>query len=335
MIKKHFGGKTGYDIFIGKDLLKEIAGLFPFFDRKKILIVTDDGVPSLYYESVRNALKKSAPEVYTVVIPGGEENKNPENVRLITDSLVSHLFNRTDCIVSVGGGIVCDTAGFAAACYMRGIDFYNVPTTLLSQADSSVGGKTGVNYGGIKNLIGAFRRPRGVLIDVSTLDTLPERHISNGMSEIIKMSAIFDARLFREIQKIPDEFIISSAIDIKICVVEKDEYESCLRRSLNFGHTIGHGIELNSDLLHGEAVGVGMLAMSGGEARKRIEEKLLMCGLPVSVKINADDVMDAVMHDKKSYGDGIRCILCDNIGTFYEKTIGEKELKERLCSVTG
>ncbi|MBQ7604088.1 MAG: 3-dehydroquinate synthase [Clostridia bacterium] len=336
MIVKRFETpeSPGYDIIIGDHLLGKTAALLGLFPRSRVLVVTEEGVPTVYPDKVEESFSGTGCSVFRVTLPGGEEHKNLNNISLILESLILYSFNRNDAVISVGGGVTGDTAGFAASIYMRGIDFYNVPTTLLSQADSSVGGKTGVNFGGIKNMIGAFHQPKGVLIDTDTLTTLPERQFSNGMAEIIKMAAAFDARLFDDIGTVsPVGDIVSRALDIKISVVRADEKESGLRRSLNFGHTIGHGIELNSDLFHGEAVGIGMLAMSEHEARQKISEKLSAFGLPLTAKISADDVMNAVMHDKKSSSGGVRCIICDKIGTFREKLLSADEIKERLLSV--
>ena len=338
MIKKHFGkpAERGYDIFIGQNLLGDTASLFGLYKGSRALIVTDDGVPQKYSDRVYESLNAAGCLVYNVTIPGGEEHKNLNNVGLILDAVLLNNFNRSDIVISVGGGVVGDTAGFAASCFMRGIDFYNVPTTLLSQADSSVGGKTGVNFSGVKNLIGAFHRPKGVLIDTETLSTLSGRHFSNGMAEIIKMASTFDCSLFDDIGRhIPIDQVISRVLDIKISVVESDEKESGLRRSLNFGHTLGHGIEMHTGLLHGESIGVGMLAMSGGEAKDKIAGKLTEFGLPISVDVDVDAVIETVMHDKKSSSGGVRCILCDKIGTYYEAVLSREQIKERLMSVTG
>ena len=235
-------GGTAYDITVSRGCLSLAGRLFNL--RRKVLVVTGEGVPPQYAQTVLS----QCPEGWLLTIPEGETNKTLSSVELILGALLEHGFTRADAVVAVGGGVIGDTAGFAAACYMRGIDWYNVPTTLLSQADSSVGGKTGVNLHGVKNIAGAFHQPSGVLIDPDTLDTLNPRLFSEGLAEIIKMAATSDAALFNLLETAPDlrpimEQVLTSALSIKIHVVAEDPTEKNLRAVLNFGHTIGHAIE--------------------------------------------------------------------------------------------
>ena len=235
-------GADAYDITIARGALSQAGELFKL-DRK-VLVVTGEGVPPQYADT----LLSQCSEGFLLTVPEGEANKTLASVELILEALLEHGFTRSDAVVAVGGGVVGDTAGFAAACYMRGIDWYNVPTTLLSQADSSVGGKTGVNLHGVKNIVGAFRQPAGVLIDPDTLDTLSPRLFSEGLAEIIKMAATSDAELFRLLESADDirpimEVVLAAALCIKIAVVEADPTEHGLRAVLNFGHTIGHPLE--------------------------------------------------------------------------------------------
>ena len=242
MLLRFDSGGTAYDIVIGKDCISDASGLFNL-DRK-VLVVTDDGVPEAYPRAVLD----HCPAGSLLVLPQGEGSKSMTNLERIFGTLLDGGFTRSDAIVAVGGGMVGDLSGFAAACYLRGIDYYNVPTTLLSQVDSSIGGKTAVNFHGVKNIVGAFHHPSGVLVDTSVLETLNPRLFAEGMAEVIKMAATSDAALFRLLESaedvrplLPD--IIAAALRIKLDVVMRDPCEKGLRAVLNFGHTIGHAIE--------------------------------------------------------------------------------------------
>ena len=242
MLLRFDSGGTAYDIVIGKDCISDASGLFNL-DRK-VLVVTDDGVPEAYPRAVLD----HCPAGSLLVLPQGEGSKSIANLERILGTLLDGGFTRGDAIVAVGGGMVGDLSGFAAACYLRGIDYYNVPTTLLSQVDSSIGGKTAVNFHGVKNIVGAFHHPSGVLVDTSVLETLSPRLFAEGMAEVIKMAATSDAALFRLLESeedvrplLPD--IIAAALRIKLDVVMRDPCEKGLRAVLNFGHTIGHAIE--------------------------------------------------------------------------------------------
>ena len=263
-------GELGYDIVIERGALDRAAELLDL-DRK-VLVVTDDGVPAEYASKVAASAKDGT--VFTVA--QGEDSKSLERFGEIMSRMLKLGFGRKDAVVAVGGGVVGDLAGFAASAYMRGIAFYNIPTTVLSQVDSSIGGKTAVNLDGIKNIVGAFYQPRKVLVDLDLLSTLPQRQISNGLAEAVKMSLTSDADLFGlfekgNISENMDE-IITRSLMIKKNVVEQDEKEQGLRKILNFGHTIGHGIEsfehLNG-LYHGECVALGMIPMVSDTLRRR------------------------------------------------------------------
>ncbi|MBR0375972.1 MAG: 3-dehydroquinate synthase, partial [Firmicutes bacterium] len=248
-------------------------------------------------------------------------------------------FTRADCVAAVGGGVVGDLAGFAAASYMRGIDFYNIPTTVLSQADSSVGGKTGVNIDGIKNIAGAFYQPKKVIIDPDTLHTLPPRQIANGLAEAVKMAMTSDADLFAFIEQedatknLP--YIIESAIEIKRAIVEQDEKEHDLRRILNFGHTVGHALEsTDPDLLHGECVALGMIPMCGPAARESLLPVLKKLGLPVCCDLDREQVYQAMLHDKKTAGDYINVVRVDRVGSCRVEQAAPESLREAIAFVT-
>ena len=309
--------KNSYDIMIERGALSRVGELLKL-DRR-VLVVTDDGVPAEYAKTVAAACR--TPVVVTV--PQGEDSKSFATLSHLCSVMLENGFTRTDAVVAVGGGVVGDLAGFAAACFMRGIDFYNIPTTVLSQVDSSIGGKTAVNHDGIKNCIGAFWQPRRVIVDSDTLSTLPPRQIANGLAESIKMAATFDAKLFHRMEEtspldIIDD-IITASLRIKKDVVEKDATEKSLRRVLNFGHTLGHGIEScfgMHDLYHGECVALGMLPMCAPHVRERLVNILDKTGLPTTINVDLDRVLDAVAHDKKMEGDTIHYIYVPEIGQF-------------------
>ena len=249
---------------------------------------------------------------------------------------------RADAAVAVGGGVVGDLTGFAAACYMRGIDFYNVPTTLLSQVDSSIGGKTAINFDGIKNLVGAFYQPKGVLIDTDTLKTLDKRQLASGLAEAVKMALTSDAELFErfealtaeEIYERIDEIIIRSLM-IKKQVVESDERELGLRRVLNFGHTLGHGIEAAEEMsgvYHGECVAMGIPPMCSEKLCDRVIAVLKKLSLPYRYDGNLDRALAPVIHDKKAEGGAIKVILVDEPGTFRTESLSPERFGEAVRS---
>lgn len=307
-------GKNSYDILIERGALSKVGEELDL--NRKVLVLTDSGVPKTYSEQV-SALCK---EPFIYIVEQGEGSKSVETWKAVLEFMLEKGFNRGDCVVAVGGGVVGDLAGFTAASYMRGIDFYNIPTTLLSQVDSSVGGKTAVNLGGVKNIVGAFYQPKKVIIDPEVLKTLPERQISSGLAEAVKMALCFDEELF-ELFENGDisaniDTIIEKSIKIKRDVVEKDEKEASLRRVLNFGHTLAHGIEAQGGLYHGECVALGMIPMCSPEVRERLINVLKKCSLPVSVSVDKVGMLKDVSHDKKGEKDYINIVKVEKIGTF-------------------
>lgn len=324
-------GKNSYNIELERGNLNRASELLNL-DRK-VLIITDEGVPIKYAEKIAGQSK----EAYIKVVPQGEGSKSLQTAEEILTDMLKYQFSRKDCVVSVGGGVVGDLGGFVASLYMRGIDFYNVPTTVLSQIDSSIGGKTAVNLAGIKNVIGAFYQPKAVLIDPDTLDTLPERQIVNGLFEAIKMGATNDKELFNlflndGLPKCPEgtasdssyrwkenlDLIIEKALLVKKYVVEQDEKESHLRKILNFGHTIGHGFEsaAHGRYLHGECVALGMLYMSSEEVQEQLCEIYENLGfeLPEFYSFNLEEVKEAVLHDKKASNRNCSVVFVSEIG---------------------
>lgn len=293
---------------------------------RKVIVVTDDGVPAAYSDAVLNACR----EGYKFVFPHGEESKNFDTLQKILKTMLDHGFTRTDAVVAVGGGVTGDMSGFAASCYMRGVDFYNVPTTLLSQVDSSIGGKTAINFGGVKNNIGAFYMPEKVIIDPETLNTLTPRLLHEGLAESIKMAATNDAELFSYIESEGSldeklDRIITDSLVIKNSVVKADPKEGGLRKVLNFGHTIGHAIEaashaLESDpekqLYHGECVAIGMLQMASKPAAARIKAVLEKYNLPTINPYKMEELRPYIKLDKKASGNSITTVYVEKIGSF-------------------
>ena len=324
-------GPDSYDIVIERGCLARAGELLNL--NRRVLIVTDAGVPPQYAETAAAQCK------YPVVerISQGEGSKSfPELERLLTVMLRSG-FTRHDCVCAVGGGVPGDLAGFAAACYMRGIDFYNLPTTVLSQVDSSIGGKTAVNLDGVKNVAGAFHQPKKVLADTAALETLPPRQISAGLAEALKAGLIADAELFALFERGAAgerlEDIIASSLRIKRAVVEQDEREQGLRKILNFGHTIGHGIESVTGLLHGECVALGMLPMCAPAVRERLLPVLERLGLPTAVHADPEKVYAAVLHDKKATDGGVRVVRVNTIGNSELETVAPEALRSLIETV--
>ncbi len=297
---------------------------------KKALIVTDSGVPSEYAEAVSKQFKNNVIKV----IPQGEQSKSFEAYKELLEVLNENAFTRADCVVAVGGGVVGDLSGFTAATYMRGIDFYNIPTTLLSQVDSSIGGKTAIDFGGYKNTVGAFYQPKAVVIDPDVLKTLSHRQFNNGLAESIKMAATSDKELFEMLENNDAEDIIDKVIErslkIKKAVVEEDEKETGLRKVLNFGHTAGHAIETAAGLsgyLHGECVAMGMLAFSSVDVKKRLVNVLNKYKLPTKFDFPVDEIISSLRHDKKAKGDGINVVFVNEIGSFEFRFLTFNELE--------
>ena len=326
-------GSRSYEILIERGCLSKAGDHFDL-DRNAV-VVTDSGVPEKYAGIIASQCRKST----IVTVPEGERSKCFSELQNLISEIMKAGLNRGDCLIAVGGGVVGDLAGFASSIYMRGIDFYNVPTTVLSQVDSSVGGKTAIDYSGIKNIVGTFHQPSGVLIDPDVLSTLPARHIANGLAEALKESVTFDAELFSLFEKGDaadsiDEIIARSVI-IKANVIENDEKESGLRRVLNFGHTIGHAVESvsNGSMLHGNCVALGMIPMCGESVRGRVIEVLSRLGLPSSCGLDPDAVLNAASMDKKSTRGGTDCVFSDSVGSYRMETVTKEKLRSLIETV--
>ncbi len=318
-----------YDIILERGVIGDIK---PYCDiNKRALIVTDSGVPEEYSKSVASQFKESIIKT----IPQGEKSKSFDTYKELLELMSENEFSRSDCVVAVGGGVVGDLSGFTAATYMRGIDFYNIPTTLLSQVDSSIGGKTAIDFGGYKNTVGAFYQPKAVLIDPNVLRTLSERQFNNGLAESIKMAATSDKVLFEILEndnayeKI--DTVIERSLKIKRAVVEEDEKETGLRRVLNFGHTAAHAIETATglgDLLHGECVAIGMLAFSSCEVRERLVKVESKYKKPDDIRFSSDELLSALRHEKKADSKGVNAVYVNEIGSFEFKFVEFSELDE-------
>jgi 3-dehydroquinate synthase len=324
--------QKSYPIFIGENILEKISELFDFKKYSKIAIITDDQIAKLFLEK----LQKAIPYVtHPIILPSGEKAKNIETVIKIWQELLAQKFDRKSLVINLGGGVIGDMGGFAASTYMRGIDFLQIPTTLLSQVDASVGGKVGINFEGIKNMIGSFQQPKGILVDVTVLNSLPERIYEEGFGEIIKHGLIADKDYFNFITEktmfTPEEIIeiIYKSIEMKKHVVEQDEKEGGYRKILNFGHTVGHALEALSfetdhPLLHGEAVFLGMIAetkiseLAGilpKEESEIILEKLSKISLPQRVdELEKSSVLEKMQTDKKNEHGTIKLTLLKHIG---------------------
>jgi 3-dehydroquinate synthase len=333
-------GERSYPIEIGRGLLDDGALLMRHLGAGggKIAIVTNTTVAPLYLDKVAAPLREGGRDVVTIVLPDGEEHKNWQSLNLVFDALLANKCDRKTTMVALGGGVIGDLTGYAAASYMRGVPFVQIPTTLLSQVDSSVGGKTGINHPLGKNMIGAFYQPRAVLADTATLDTLPARELSAGLAEVIKHGAILDLAFFdwieanigRLVARDPAAlaYAIARSCEIKADVVKRDEREGGLRAVLNFGHTFGHAIENGlgyGEWLHGEAVGCGMvmaadlshrLGLLDADSALRVRRLVKAAGLPVTAPdLGPERWIELMEVDKKNEGGAIKFILLKPLGS--------------------
>ena len=330
-------GKDSYDIIIEKGILNDVLSrISPLYKGERIVIISDDNVYPLYGETIKKQLSEKY-QVGEIIIPHGEPSKQFEHLPDLYSKLLSYHMTRTDLIIALGGGVVGDLAGFVAATFLRGIKFIQIPTSLLAQVDSSVGGKVAVDLPEGKNLVGAFKHPLMVLIDPLTLKTLDSHFIKDGMGEVIKYGCIKDQDFFNQIAQY-DNFealyediddIIYRCVDIKRDVVEKDLFDFGDRLCLNFGHTIGHSIEQHyhyEKYSHGEAVGIGMVAITRiGEEKgftpkgcsDRIIEVLRHYDLPIAANVHTKDLLEAISHDKKNINKSLSFVLLKDIGEYF------------------
>ncbi|MBR5010231.1 MAG: 3-dehydroquinate synthase [Clostridia bacterium] len=342
MKQVHVSASREYDILIGSGLIKNAGALIKnVSSARKCLIVSDDNVYPVYGEALLSQLTGSGMTVFSHVVPHGESSKNADNYFSILERLAELGFTRSDCVVALGGGVVGDLAGFAAATYMRGIDIIQMPTSLLAAVDASVGGKTAINLKQGKNLAGCFCQPKAVIIDTDTLSCLPEKEYFNGCAEIIKYGMIADSELMKSIMSSPVkdnyEDIIFRCVDIKRGFVENDEHDTGCRMLLNFGHTLGHAFEKLSSytLPHGFAVAIGMAYITRAAYRQGLCEKdisdtltkaLDKYCLPKFSDYPAEDVARAALTDKKADGCTISLIVPTMPGKCEIKKIPSSEL---------
>ena len=325
-------GERSYDIILKSGALENLYQ-FARLDRR-VAVVTDSGVPAQYAQRVADQCK----DAKIITVPQGEASKSFKILETVLRQMLEFNMGRGDLVIAVGGGVVGDLAGFAASIYMRGIDFVNLPTTTLSQIDSSVGGKTAINFCGVKNIVGAFHQPRAVFLDADALASLPERHFVNGLAEALKMGLICDPEILalfeKEDWRSHVEEIITRAVLAKADVVEADETEQGERKCLNFGHTIGHGIEAAGGLhglLHGECVALGMLYFLEDEALKsRTLAILRRLGLPTRADADPEKVFAALTHDKKGDATGVSVVVVDRPGHYLFRKMSYDELRARV-----
>lgn len=325
-------GKNSYDILLQRGCIHQIKDYIDL--NRKIMIVTDDGVPAPYIK----AIQAQCPNAYVHTLTQGEGAKSFRIYQTVCENLLHHQFSRKDLIIALGGGVVGDLAGFVASSYMRGIEFIQVPTTSLSQIDSSIGGKVAINLNEVKNIIGAFYQPSMVFVDPDTLTTLTRRHFINGLVEALKAGLIYDSELFKRFEQEDWEThledIIAKALMVKKTIVEQDEKEQNLRKILNFGHTIGHAIETSyhlQGLYHGECVALGMLYFLPDDALKtRVQRIYQRLCLPDHVPTNTEQLLEIIHNDKKADKDTIDTIWVPTIGHAEIKSMSFQEIKQLL-----
>ena len=337
-------GAHSYSIYIENNILKDTGSYIEkVYSGKKIMIISDDNVFPLYGDTIVKTLEDKY-EVHSLILPHGEPTKSFQSLPKIYSALLEARFSRSDLIIALGGGVIGDLAGFAAASFLRGIKFIQIPTSLLAQVDSSVGGKVAVDLPEGKNLVGAFYQPKMVLIDPDVLETLPERYVTDGMGEVIKYGCIKDRKLFDLLEKcgcyenlkehLTD--VIATCVDIKRRVVEEDEFDTGERILLNFGHTLAHTIEQHFHYereSHGEAVAIGMyqitkIAEEKGLTKKgeaeHIRKVLEAYKLPVKADVPLPQLTEAIKLDKKTLNNKLKVVLLHEIGDSYTYPTGQE-----------
>ena len=352
-----FEKKHCYDIVISKDDSALIEAIDPFVNKdRKVCIITDTTVKGLYAENVQSILAPLCKEVCVFAIPAGEENKNLDEIKKAYAFLIENKFNRDDLLIALGGGVVGDMTGYIAATYLRGIDFIQMPTTLLAQNDSSIGGKTGVDFDGYKNMVGAFKMPKLVYMNLSCLKTLDDLQYFSGFAEVMKHGIIKDAKfytwLIENMYEICDkdmdvlEEMVLRSCTIKKNVVEKDPFEKGDRALLNFGHTIGHAIEKykNFTMSHGECIALGGVAaafiswkkeMISMETYYEIRDMYVPFNLPITVTdIDKETIYELMLSDKKATANGIKFVLVSRLGrAVIDTTVTKEEVLAALDEI--
>lgn len=342
-------------VWVGRGLLSTIGSLIQHKQFTKIVIVGDSGARSL---TTQISTTLELQEAATLIIPGGESCKTIEGLENIWSFFVSHRLDRRSLVIAVGGGALSDLVGFAAATFMRGIAYVPVPTTLLAQVDASIGGKSGINFGGAKNILGAIKQPVGIVVDIDALQTLPARDLRSGFAEVLKHGLIFDRAYFELVSSrdcltwTPDELveIVFRSCEIKRDVVEADETEQGVRKNLNFGHTLGHAIEAlaiaeHLSITHGEAISIGMHAASLISCRHGLlstaEFSLILAGLQrvglpthVPTAMSTNKLIDLIKLDKKNVGGKTRWSLLKGIGNaIFDQEVSDEEIIEAIEAI--
>jgi len=336
-----------YPVVVGHGLLEETGDYLKHYTKRAetAALITDDTVDALYGERVGKSITDAGLRVVKYVIPHGEASKNAENYLRVMNWLAKEHVTRSDAIVALGGGVVGDLAGFAAATYLRRIDYIQIPTTVLAQVDSSVGGKTAIDLEAGKNLAGAFYQPKLVLCDLDTLDTLPEEIFRDGCAEVIKYAVLFDDNLFEHLKargtEFDREYTVSRCVEMKRDVVTEDEFDNGKRQLLNLGHTLAHAAETLSgySISHGRAVAAGMAVMAGAaaadgtcsrECADEITGILQRFGLPVKFDYTLDEMYQVMLSDKKRKGNRISLIIPEEIGHCVIRRCSVEEMKAFL-----
>ena len=340
-----------YDILIKRGAFRKVGTwVQQLWDKQRIAVITDSNVAPLYGGQIVDSLITAGFEATLLVVPAGEKSKSLEQAASLYDGLAQFGMTRSDGIIALGGGVIGDLGGFVASTYMRGIDFLQIPTTLLAQVDSSIGGKTAVNTGSAKNLVGTFAQPAGVMIDPDLLETLPLKRVQEGIAEIIKSAAIADPELWQTLAGLKDEAdllahaenVITASLKVKQKVVEEDPFDHGSRLTLNFGHTIGHGLERTAafETSHGEGVAMGMIMITRhAEATgltpkgttQQLTEMVEKFHLPITPReIDKEQLYQAITHDKKARGQQLKIILLEAIGQAKIVTIPTEKIKDYL-----
>ncbi len=341
-----------YDIIIESGAFKEVGSwISHLWQPQKVAVITDSHVAPLYGEALMSALKTFGFDATLLEVPAGEKSKSLLQATALYDQLATFGMTRSDGIIALGGGVIGDLAGFVASTYMRGIHFLQIPTSLLAQVDSSIGGKTAVNTDSAKNLVGTFSQPEGVLIDPALLSTLPIQRVREGIAEIIKSAAIADPVLWQTLADLKDEedllahatAVITETLKVKQHVVEEDPFDHGSRLTLNFGHTIGHGLEKLAGfggLSHGEGVAIGMVMITrhaekiGLSPKGTTEQLIEMIGkfnLPIAApEVAQSKLFEAISHDKKARGSHLKIILLEEIGKANIVTIPTEKIKDYI-----
>ena len=322
---------NSYNVYIKRGLLSDISSYIDL--NREIIVITDDFIPKIYL----NTIKENMSNLQIFEVPQGEKSKSMEIAYSIIDDMIDSKITKKCLIIALGGGVVGDLAGFIASIYMRGVDFIQIPTTLLSQIDSSIGGKVGINATNMKNAIGSFYQPQLVLIDPDTLKTLSSREFNNGIAEMIKYGLIADKSIFTDLLEkdiIPNiEDYIEKCIIIKKNYVINDVFDQKERQILNFGHTIGHAIEKYSNykLLHGESISIGMTLMSKKyNYYDNLVKTLVKYSLPFNYEYNKEEIYDYIKTDKKATSNSLNIVLVEEVGKGFIKKIAIKDIKNYL-----